>query len=134
MSASQEKSILDHPLMSKLLSPEAMNFAKTQYVLKTPRTAPFDYRFASTTDQSKYCFVAYNEYLISLKKFGPSHDLTKRQATISGTMCSTEQLKAFYEARRDDLWTGYQCPMQEYELEDGDVIVHREKKSHDAHH
>lgn len=43
-------------------------------------------------------------------------------------------MTAFYESRRDDKWYGYDFPLQEEELKDGDEIVHRERPSHDDHH
>lgn len=43
------------------------------------------------------------------------------------------QLKAFYEARRDDLWYGYKLPMQASELRDDDVAKTPADEEHHAH-
>jgi hypothetical protein len=43
------------------------------------------------------------------------------------------QLKAFYEARRDDLWYGYKLPLQPSELRDDDVPKTPSDEDHHAY-
>jgi len=94
-------------------------------------TAPYDPRFGSHTDQAKHCWTLYNEYLKCGKKFGVESEKCQTLFRWSKSMCPSDAFKLFYESRRDDKWYGFDFPMQESELQEGDEIQHRER--HDAH-
>jgi len=100
----------------------------------TIATAPYDPRFSSTTDQSKQCWTLYNEYLKCSKKLGVGSDKCKQIFRWANSVCPSDLVQSYYEQRRDDKWYGFDFPMQEEELKEGDEITHRERHDHHGHH
>ena len=77
----------------------------------------------------------YNEYLKCSKKIGISNDKCQQIFRWANAVCPSDLVASWYEARRDDKWYGFEYPMQESELKDGDEIQHRERPdSHGDHH
>ncbi len=81
----------------------------------------------------QHCYVLYNTYLAALKKYGFEHEKTRYYKHNAAVMCPNDNLKVFYEARRDDVWFGYNSPMVEQEVLDGDEIKHRTRHQHGHH-
>lgn len=78
--------------------------------------------------------MLYNEYLKCGKKLGIKSDKCQQVWKWANSMCPTDLMVSWYEARRDDKWYGYDFPLQEEELKEGDEITVREKHSHGGHH
>jgi len=111
-----------------------VQLAKAQQILRHQnKAAPVDPRFATTVDQYKYCWSSYNEMLRCWSRNGFKADKCEPLVLAAYDICPADQIKQFYEQRRDDKWHGFDYPMQEGELQEGDVITKREKH-HAAHH
>jgi len=106
-----------------------LQIAKT----KELEAAPVDPRFATTVDQYKYCWSSYNEMLRCWSKNGYKNEKCNRLAFVANDICPSDQIKMFYEQRRDDKWHGFGYPMQQGELAEGDEITKRERHSHGHH-
>ena len=97
------------------------------------KTAPVDYRFSTSVDKMKQCWSNYNEYLRCGKKLGVEHKKCQQSLAFAKQICTNELLNHYYEARRDDLWYGYQLPLQPSELKDDDVPKTPADEDHHAH-
>jgi len=97
------------------------------------KTAPVDYRFSTAVDKTKQCWSLYNEYLRCGAKMGVENPKCQQFYKFAKELCLADQLKSFYEARRDDLWYGYKLPIQPSELQDGDEAVKPDQEEHHAY-
>ena len=52
----------------------------------------------------QHCWVLYNEYLKCGKKLGVKNDKCWQLYKWANSMCPTDLMVSWYEARRDDKW------------------------------
>ena len=69
------------------------------------KTSPFDGRFP-TTNQARNCFTRYNEYHKCAKEKSPEDETCVKYAKFYRSVCPTEWVERWNEAREAGSWAG----------------------------
>ena len=79
------------------------------------RTAPVDPRFATTQNQSKYCWTVYNEALVCMRQKGENDEECKEIYQWAVDLCPSKHLEQWREHRRKGSFHGVQQPIAKWE-------------------
>jgi len=96
---------------TELSEDEQNAFVRKHYMeLLRAKTSPIDPRFAATTDQSKACWINYNESLKCLHTKGNKNKECIMKYIHANDRCGAYKIDMYQEAQRNGQWWGYPWP------------------------
>jgi len=95
---------------NQLSEDEQIEFAKQHYMeISKALTPPLDPRFAATVDQSKSCWINYNEALKCLHLKGETQECRVKYI-LAVKRCGSYKMGLYTEAQNNGQWWGYPWP------------------------